>query len=69
MTFRELYLSRIYINLHLSLLDNGLYNTKDELIADIQLVWNNAKKFNPMGHAVWENADFLEKIAHERIGK
>jgi len=50
-------------------IDNGLYNTKDELIADIQLVWNNAKKFNPIGHAVWENADFLEKIAHERIDK
>jgi len=50
-------------------IDNGLYNTKDELIADIQLVWNNAKKFNPMGHGVWENADFLEKIAHERIDK
>ena len=69
-TFRELYVGFININfLYLSLLDNGLYNTKDELIADIQLVWNNAKKFNPMGHAVWENADFLEKIAHERIGK
>lgn len=50
-------------------IDNGLYSTKDELIADIQLVWNNAKKFNPIGHAVYESADFLEKFAHDRIDK
>ena len=50
-------------------IDNGLYTTKDELIADIQLVWNNAKKFNPIGHAIYLAAEFLEKFAHERIGK
>jgi len=52
-----------------SQIDNGLYCTKDELIADIQLVWNNAKKFNPIGHAVYDSADFLEKFAHDRIDK
>jgi len=52
-----------------SQIDNGLYCTKDELIADIQLVWNNAKKFNPSGHAVYDSADFLEKFAHDRIDK
>ena len=52
-----------------SQIDNGLYCTKDELIADIQLVWNNAKKFNPIGHAVYDSADFLEKFAHDRIGE
>jgi hypothetical protein len=52
-----------------SQIDNGLYCTKDELITDIQLVWNNAKKFNPSGHAVYDSADFLEKFAHDRIDK
>jgi len=52
-----------------SQIDNGDYCTKDELIADIQLVWNNAKKFNPIGHAVYDAADFLEKFAHDRIDK
>ncbi len=50
-------------------IDNGVYSTRDDLIADIQLVWNNAKKFNPKGHAVYDAAEFLEKFAHERIDK
>lgn len=50
-------------------IDEGFYTCKDSLIADIQLVWNNAKKFNPKGHFVYEAADFLEKFAHERLEK
>ena len=52
-----------------SQIDSGLYNAKDDLMADIQLVWKNAKRFNHIGHAVYEAADFLEKFAHERLGK
>ena len=52
-----------------SRIDDNLYGNKVDLIADIQLVWNNAKKFNPKTHAVYEAADFLEKFSHERIDK
>ena len=34
-----------------SRIDDNLYGNKVDLIADIQLVWNNAKKFNPKTHA------------------
>ena len=47
-----------------SRIDDNLYGNKVDLIADIQLVWNNAKKFNPKTHAVYEAADFLEKFSH-----
>ena len=50
-------------------IDDGHYTAKDDLIADIQLVWNNAKKFNPIGHFVHDAALFLEQFAHGRIGK
>ena len=50
-------------------IDNGYYTAKDDLIADIQLVWNNAKKFNPIGHFVHDGALFLEQFAHGRIGE
>lgn len=50
-------------------IDNSYYANKDDLIADIQLVWNNAKKFNPKGHGVYDAAEFLEKFTHERIDK
>lgn len=50
-------------------IDNGYYTAKDDLIADIQLVWNNAKKFNPIGHFVHDAASFLEQFAHGRIDK
>ena len=48
-----------------SRIDAGLYTNKDDLIADIQLVWNNAKKFNPNGRKVYdrkvyEAAEYLE---------
>ena len=49
-------------------IDDGHYTAKDDLIADIQLVWNNAKKFNPIGHFVHDAALFLEQFAHGRIG-
>jgi len=52
-----------------SRIDDNLYGNKVDLIADIQLVWNNAKKFNPKTHAVYEAAEFLEKFSHERIDK
>ena len=52
-----------------SRIDAGLYTNKDDLVADIQLVWNNAKKFNPKGHAVYEAAEFLERFSLERISK
>lgn len=50
-------------------IDNNFYTSKDDLIADIQLVWNNAKKFNPKGHGIYEAAEFLEKFTHERTDK
>ena len=50
-------------------IDKGYYTQKDDLMADIQLVWNNAKKFNRPGHFVHEGAKFLESFAHGRIDK
>ena len=41
--------------------DKKLYNAKAMVLQDIDLVWNNALKFNPSGHEVHEAAAFLQK--------
>jgi len=41
--------------------DKKLYNAKAVVLQDIDLVWNNALKFNPSGHEVHEAAAFLQK--------
>jgi hypothetical protein len=50
-------------------IDRNLYCTKEDLITDIQLIWNNAKKFNPKGHFVYEAAEFMDIFAHDRLEK
>ena len=49
--------------------DKKLYNSKDGVLNDINLVWNNAIKFNPIGHVVHEAALFLQKHTRDHCLK
>lgn len=41
--------------------EKKLYNSKAVVLNDVDLVWNNALRFNPTGHEVHEAAAFLQK--------
>lgn len=49
--------------------EKNLYNSKAGVLNDIDLVWNNARKFNPMGHEVHDAAVFLQTHTREHCLK
>ncbi len=50
-------------------IDRGAYFSRHDCLADIQLVWDNARTFNAPGHFVHQAADILEKFARDKIDK
>eukprot|EP01060_Flectonema_neradi_P013215 TRINITY_DN19996_c0_g1_i1.p1 TRINITY_DN19996_c0_g1~~TRINITY_DN19996_c0_g1_i1.p1 ORF type:complete len:564 (+),score=110.38 TRINITY_DN19996_c0_g1_i1:307-1998(+) len=43
-----------------TLLDNGLYDSEEQVMDDINIVWSNCKEFNPKGDSVYNYAVVLE---------
>lgn len=50
-------------------IDRGAYFCRNDCLADIQLVWDNARTFNAPGHFVHQAAEILEKFARDKIEK
>ena len=42
-------------------IEKGLYEDKSSCLKDVNQVWLNAKKFNPVTHVVHQSADSLQK--------
>ncbi|KAL0811417.1 hypothetical protein ABMA28_009820 [Loxostege sticticalis] len=46
---------------------NDRYNTIDELVADFRLMFSNCRQFNEEGSMIYEDANLLERVLHERL--
>lgn len=45
------------------------YNSKEEVVSDLQLIWNNCREFNQVGSAIYKSADFMEKKTNNLLNK
>ena len=43
-------------------LNNHVYRTVNEFYEDLQLIWNNARSFNPEGHFIYDLANEVNII-------
>ncbi len=50
-------------------LKDNKYNTVDEALADLQLIWTNCKTYNMEGSEIWKLAHQLEKTSQRLVEK
>ena len=50
-------------------LDNNIYKSIDEVKADIQLIWDNCRKYNLDGSAIFKSANNCEKTTKKFFNK
>ena len=45
------------------------YNTYEEFLPDLQLIWDNCKLYNQAGTPIWKLSDRMEKMTKRELGK
>jgi hypothetical protein len=52
-----------------ALLKGGKYVTFDDVLADVQLIWDNCKTYNMAGSEIYKLAEYMEKLSKRTIQK
>jgi hypothetical protein len=50
-----------------ALVKGGKYMTFDDVIADVQLIWDNCKTYNMAGSEIYKLAEYMEKLSKRTI--
>lgn len=52
-----------------ALVKGGKYATFDDVLADVQLIWDNCKTYNMAGSEIYKLAEYMEKLSKRTIQK